>query len=189
MGDGTLGKNSKNACVKAKMTSPEYLEYLDCLLDNESLGVRKVMTGEENARRMRDSGFRPNANGEDYKDVYVLRSRCHPDLNQFRDWYTPDGKVWPNDIDLTSTVLTHLYVCDGHWACNGSRNNITISAVNERENKDKVTSLFTKAGLPEPLSWGEGEDVCYARWSAEDSEVLFDYMDGPLPDFEYKFPN
>lgn len=185
MGDGTISRTSKNPSLKVKMITKEYLEYLDEIFGNLSTGVRKVQTAEEHVAEVRDSGFRPNASVEDYNDVYELSTRCHPDLKPLAAWYDSGKKVWPEDISLTPTVLTHLYCCDGHLA-NGD--NITISMVNERGDKQKVAEYFSNVGLPQPSRWGEGENVCYAAWKKAESKRLFRYMNGPLPGFTYKFP-
>jgi hypothetical protein len=187
MGDGYLHTSSKNASLQIKMVNKEYLEFLDDKFGWLSNGVNLKLTAEEHAEEVRKSGFRSDAKAENYQDVYELCTKCHPDLNVFEKWY--DGeKTWPADIELTPDVLTHWYVCDGHWANSGSKDYITISMVNERKNKDKIENMFERSGLPKPSRWGTGEDVCYAAWTAEKTQELHDYMN-TVQSFDYKFRN
>lgn len=188
MGDGYMKRSSKNPHLSIKMVNEEYLRYLDNQLGWLSNGVRLKLTAEEHAAEMRKSGFRPDADVENYQDVYILNTKCHPDLRDLSSWYDSGEKQWPSDVSLTPTVLTHWYVCDGHWANDDSKDYITISMVNEREEKKKIESMFEFAGLPRPSRWGTGEDVCYAAWTRDGTERLFEYMDGPITGFEYKFP-
>lgn len=188
MGDGYLATSSKNPHIQAKMITPEYLEHIDSEFDTFGNGVKLGQTAAEHVDEMHRSGFRPDASVENYNDVYRWSSRCHPDLSVFEEWYEGGEKCWPSDIELTPLTLSHWFVCDGHWAKDRSHDYITISMVNERENKDKVEDMFSSSGLPTPSRWGTGENVCYAAWTADDSRFLHDYMVSPIPGFEYKFP-
>jgi hypothetical protein len=185
MGDGYLSTSSKNPSLQIKMINKGYLDWLDNRFGWLSNGVRLKLTAEEHAEEVRQSGFRPDAKAENYNAVYELNTKCHPNLSVFETWY--DGeKEWPGNIELTSNVLTHWFVCDGHWANDDSKDYITISMVNERDNKEKIEAMFENSGLPKPSRWGTGKNVCYAAWSAKDTKKLHSYMT-KIPAFSRKF--
>jgi hypothetical protein len=59
---------------------------------------------------------------------------------------------------------------------------------NESENTGKVESYFEEAGIPTPDRWNISELVCNACWNKDGSEELFEYMEGPVTGYEYKWP-
>jgi hypothetical protein len=194
MGDGSLDKTSKNPRLVVQMTTPNYLRYLDDLFGPLSTHVHLSKSSEESAEISRDSGFSLNPNPKDYSDIYQWRTRSHPELFNF-DWYTGENgkKVWPESIKLTPMVLKHWYVGDGTWNNSSYRNYISISMSNERGNEDKIDSIFERSGIPKPsnYAWTEndnGDKGCIAQFTKSDSEVLWEFMGRPLPDFEYKWP-
>jgi hypothetical protein len=191
MGNGWIDKNKEKSRLRCKMISPNYLEYLDNIFGVLSCGVSLKHTAAESAKNVRNSGFRPDANEENYSDVYGWGTRSHPKFNEFREWYASGEKVWPEDIELTPTVLKHWYVGDGHYENAGTGDCIAITMSKEKEKTEKVSQYFTNVGLPEPLDYrkinNEYAGRCVARWSVEDSHTLWEYMGEPLPDFEYKW--
>jgi hypothetical protein len=188
MGDGCVEKRNKNPNLQCQMISREYLKYLDRKFGCFSRGVTLHRTSEEGYRMNKESGFSPNAVKKDYSDLYRWRSRSHPNLQEFSDWYSTGKKVWPEDIELTPTVLKHWYCGDGHWDNSDSHNRIKISMNNESENKNKVGNIFQDVGLPRPSNYNESQRNCLAVFTADQSHRLWEYMGDPLPDFEYKWP-
>jgi hypothetical protein len=193
MGDGCIRRSDKNPRIQCEMISPNYLEYISYIFGCLGTGVSLKCTAEENAKRSRNSGFRPNAKSENYSDVYYWRSRNNPELEEFADWYSTGEKLWPEDIELTPTVLKHWYCGDGCWQNKSNNNCIKISMANEIENQDKVSQMFKKVGLPTPSNYviserKDGGKTCGALWTIEQSKKLWDYMGEPLPDFYYKWP-
>ena len=184
MGDGSINPSSKNCHLETEMISPNYLEYLDNIFGCLGTGVRLKKTAAESAKENRDRGFDPNAKEKNYSDVYIWKTRNHPKFNEFRDWYSTGEKVWPENIELTPTVLKHWYVGDGYYHDKNTQNCISICTVNEIENVEKISQYFTNVGLPEPSNYTAKKAV----WTVEDSYTLWDYMGEPLPDFEYKWP-
>jgi len=186
MGDGSLSREPSTARLDVSMTTPEYLEYLDDIFGYLSRGVSVKDTSTERAIRDRQNEFNPNAEADNYQDIYRWYTSCHPAFDKFRAWYESGKKVWPEDIDLTPTVLRHLYSGDGSLH---KDNQVRISMPNEKGNEKKVERYFERAGLPTPLDWyGEGENHHSALWSPTDSEILFDYMGEPVVGFKYKWP-
>ncbi len=189
MGDGYIMNYSKNPRIGSNMVSPNYLKYVDSVFGCLGTGVSLKITAEKKAKETRNRGFRSNAKSENYSDQYRWTSRSHPDLQKWADWYETGQKVWPEDIELTPTVLKHWYCGDGHL----HNNYIEIGMSNEVENQEKVTQMFKKRGLPSPSNYAiserdDGRKDCNAVWNKDSSERLFEYMGKPLPDFNYKWP-
>jgi hypothetical protein len=190
MGDGSLDRNRKNPILTVEMINKEYLQYLDNLFGSLSTGVRLKAKAEKVAERSKHSGFASSGCADNYSTKYRLRTRVHPDLSRW-DWYTDSGKVWPNNIDLTPTVLKHWYAGDGSLNNNGSRFYLEIHCTNERTNKKKVEKYFSDIG------------ICVDRWRDDERESgsyrtsvifnknstleLLEYMGDPPPGFEYKW--
>lgn len=194
MGDGYLYRDDKNAHLQVSMIKPEYLEYIDTCFGTFGMGVRYQKSAEDSAADCRNSGFSPNANSDNYSDVYRWLSKNHPQLNQFCAWYESGKKVWPDDIILTPTVLKHWFCCDGtRDVISGGNSRVHIAMSNERRNKDKVSELFSQSHLPSPDNYNiaqrkDGSYSCVARWNVGHSRILWDYMGNPPPGFEYKWP-
>jgi len=193
MGDGSITACNKNPHIECSMITPNYLEYIDDIFGCLGSGVSLKQTAEKNADRKRNSGFRPNAKAEDYSDVYRWRSRSHPDLQKWVKWYKTGKKVWPEDIELTPTVLKHWYCGDGYWNNKGYNNRISISMANEIDNLEKVNNIFKNVELPAPSNYDISEREgggkrCNAQWTVDQSKELWKYMGEPLPDFYYKWP-
>jgi hypothetical protein len=196
MGDGCINrgyKNSQNPRIQCEMISKDYLKYLDDIFGAIGCGVSLNCTAEESAEHCRESGFSPNASAENYSDLYVWRSRSHPELQEFAKWYNTGEKVWPSDISLTPTVLKHWYCGDGTYNNRKSQNHIIISCAKQYKNTEKIDGVFSRQGLPEPSNYNiyerdDGSVNCMLSFTVKDSQEIFSYMGGPLPGFEYKWP-
>jgi len=194
MGDGCVdNSDGKNPRLVANMISSNYLKYVDEKFGIFSNGVSLSKTAAENAKKNRETGFNPKAKEENYSDIYRWYSIRHPELEEFDSWYNSRQKLWPEDIELTPTVLKHWYCGDGHWENSGTSNYINISMSNEVENTEKVDSIFENVGLPSPDNYKiyercSGRVDCDARFTVDQSHKLWQYMGEPLPDFEYKWP-
>lgn len=193
MGDGTIGKKEgKNQRVQANMTNSEYLRHVDKQFGILGTGVSLYQTAKECANSASESGFSPNAKEKNYSDQYSWRTRCHPDIQEFAKWYASGKKVWPEDIELTPTVLKHWYCGDGCLASTKNTYYIKISMSNESENTDKVDSLFENSGIPSPNRYDmykrrNGSIKCGAIFTTDQTKELLKYMGSPPPGFEYKW--
>jgi len=101
--------------------------------------------------------------------------------------------VWPEDIELTPTVLKHWYCGDGHWHNSEANNCISIAMANEISNTNKIDEIFRNVGIQAPSNYSSSERkggsfTCNADFTVEQSKELWEYMGKPLPDFEYKWP-
>lgn len=194
MSDGYLDSptDGRNPLLQIRMTTPEYLEYLDQEFGVLSNEYRIDMTAEENAERNRQTGFDVNAKAENYQDTYRLTTKRHPELKVFSSWYDSGKKIWPCDeIELTPTVLTHLYCGDGTLAPDYC--GISIAMSNELDRIDKVKDMFRRKGFdPSRVDVSDrerGGKRVSMYFNAETSREMFDYMDEAPPGFSYKFPD
>ena len=181
-----MNATSKNPRLNVNMINREYLEHLDNIFGILSRGVSIKSTAEQAAKYDKSNGWNKGAKAENYHDKYRFTTSTHPDFKELRKWYDSGAKLWPEDLELTPLVLKHWYVGDGTFTQQGQ---IRISMVKEKENKDKVASYFSKAGLPEMNGWTEfGESRCSAIWNQSEAEELFEYMGEPVDGFKYKWP-
>jgi len=194
MGDGSViseGGNS-NSYITSCMITKEYLEYLNQeVFPIVGSNVRLEKTAKQQAKHHRDSGFRKNADAENYSDVYRWSSRNHPAFNEYRKWYSTGKKIFPNDIKMTPTVLKHWFVTDGNFNKGKYKlGRISIATSNETS-KDKLESYFDSTDIDD-IYWKEFKinerDVMHLCFSSKITEKVFDYMGSPLPGFQYKWP-
>lgn len=185
MGDGYIdrGDGEINPKLFVEMVTKEYLDWLDNKLGVMSCGVSLSRTAEENSKRgvFGDSS-------SDFQDTYKLNTRRHPQIKKFADWYSSGEKVFPDKVSLTPTVLKHWYVCDGYYRNTEYHNSIEIGLSNESENRDKINNYFSEVGLPKP-AWDDHGNAVKIRFTNEESEELFNYMDNAVVGFSYKFPD
>lgn len=185
MGDGTLYRGNKTPYLRIKMITEEYLEYLSGIFGVLTTGVELEKTANESAQSVLDSGFYETVNIENYNNIYEMRVRCHPEFEEYESWYDSGEKVWPNNLELTPTVLKHWYCCDGTYV----NNHIEIGMSNEVDNINKVSNYFKRVGLPKPSNYNTSNGTCIAEFSVDNSHYLLDYMGESLPGFEYKWGN
>lgn len=171
MGDGCIaGQEDRNPRLIAMMNSENYLKYVDKQFGVLGNGV-SIQT-------------RPN------QQIYRWSSVNHPELSELSDWYSSGEKIWPDNINLTPTVLKHWYCGDGYLE---NDNRFGIAMANEIENTEKVSRYFSRVGLPEPDFYSyrnkdSGHNQCKLVYNRLSSSTIYEYMGKPLPDFEYKWP-
>ena len=188
MGDGSIVNRDNNGYFVVEMIKKEFLEYLTEIFPIIGKGVKKVSTAEEKAKARIMRGDE-NVNISNHNDIYMFSTCTLPDFKQFSDWYEGGEKEWPDDIDLTPTILKYWYVSDGTYARPESdASYISISAVKEKDNANKITNYFEQKGF----------NISYFNRSSGNFNIIFDpdttseifeYMGKPLPGFEYKWPN
>jgi len=183
MGDGTVDKSGANPRVKVEMVNKNYLEYLDNILGRMSTGVRKTMTAEKSAKRMRSSGFRPDADERNYQDVYRLDTRRNPAFDVFSNWYETGEKVIP-DLTMTPTITKHWYVCDGHLVDRDDVRPIVVFGItNEYDRSDKLEQMFLEQGIDANATESKNLQI-----GVDHTEKFFEYIGGSVEGFKYKWP-
>jgi hypothetical protein len=194
MGDGTLKRDSKNCSIRVEMVTEEYLRHMsNNILPDMSSEVEMHRNSSESASHARSTGFSPEAVPENYQDVYCWRTYSHPKFNTFENWYNDGKKIWPEDIDMSPTLLKHYFVCDGHYDNDNWQRRIDFNVSNERKNKEKVESIFESVGFS-ISNWNESKRIerggvtCRIEFDVSTTEEMFKYMGDPLPGFEYKWP-
>lgn len=175
MGDAWL-RTEGNSMLSIKMTNREYLESLQ-----HEFGV--LGTGV-NLHRKHEN---PN-----WSDSYLFSVRSHKRLNRFDSWYEGGEKIWPQDLQITPTVMKHWYVGDGHLEVRGESKRVIIALSNESGNEQKISKMLNTSGL-EYTRWDEyeledGRVTANIEFGVNETKQLFEYMGEPLPGFENKWP-
>lgn len=166
MGDGYIKETHASNYLAVQMVTEEYLSYLS-----------------SNVFPVTSSGVSCNC-----RNIYTWRTRTLPEFQQYRDWYKSGSKTFPKDIELTPTTLKHWYVCDGSLAERKNTEHIRIGLSNERKNEEKIRRYFDSIGV-HITNWGDYDSGCSAIFNSKQSDKLWNYMGGPLPGFEYKWPD
>lgn len=182
MGDGSLYRNSQNPHMVCVMTTPEFLEWLDDEMGILGYGVFSFesMSSESIAERMGEDTL-----PEDVSDAHYWHSVCHPELERY-DWYGTGMKRYPKNLSLTPLILKT-------WFCgDGSRdgNRLSISCGNESDRTEYLTELFSDIQVSPQFNLSireDGRECLEISFGVDDSECLWEYMEEPLPGFEYKW--
>lgn len=194
MGDGSVFRKSANPKIEVLMTKPMYLRYLHDLFDILSTGYSLQLGGDEKAKKNYDDGYDDELRLGAYSDMYVWRTRTHPEIEEYASWYRSGKKVWPYNLEMTPRTFKHWYCCDGNLNKKSESYSIRISMNNEAGNEEKIRNYFDDSVLPEPDSWFEydvGRDSmnCEARWYYQKSQQIFSEIGAPLPGFNNKWPD
>ena len=191
MGDGYLATRNRFPDMRINMIAKTYLEYLsDDVFTNCSGDVGVKRTAKESAKQSRENGFHPSADVEDYSTLYFLNLVTHPGLQKYKSWYSGGSKVFPEDIELTPTVLRHWYCCDGSIQKNAYPR---ISLCNEYENREKIEDMFQGAGLVDFRWYGphygdEGRVKAGIQFREKGARNFFRYVGEAPPGFGRKWP-
>lgn len=187
MGDGSLNSYGKNSYFVCNMITKEFLEWLDDEMGVLGTGVQLKNTSKEQAEWSRRSGNNPDALKENYNPIYTWNSRCHRGFNKYQKWYESGNKKYPVDLVLTPLVLSVWFCGDGSLVKrDGVRPHIQISCSNElgaSDGRSKIVDLFSDIPVSPKF------DFQIFRFGVDDSEWLWDWMEGPLPGFRYKWPS
>ena len=191
MGDGLLHRSNRRPYLRTQMITKDYLSHLSKELFPVLSGdVHLTITAKESAAHNIDTGFSPDADVEDYSDLYGWQTMAHPGLQRYEAWYSSGSKAFPPNIELTPTVLKHWYCGDGHLNENKYPG---IALCNESGNKEKINSMFSRVGLTD-FFWREGQQardrsnpLTTIRFRADGTENFFEYVGDPPPGFAYKW--
>jgi hypothetical protein len=114
--------------------------------------------------------------------MYRVATRCLPELEEYADWYKPDGKRYPHDLELTPLIAKMWYVCDGGLNKSESqRYTVQIACKDQKDRGDKIIELFDEVGFT--AKWA-GSQI-YLR--ASDSQDFLEWIGDPVPGYEYKW--
>jgi len=181
LGDG--GMQTRNGYFECGMTNKTFLDWLSnelgWLVGDLSMQKTAVETAQ-NARETLGTETQPS----DALDYYFIRSRTHPSLQQFTEWYSTGEIVFPTDIELTTMTLRMWYVSDGGFDWHYESPRIVFGSCNESERPEAIENMLEGAGFT--VNHGEGsKSFCIPH---REIEQFFDYMGhDPVPGFEYKW--
>lgn len=185
MGDGCIEERPSGSILYVGMINKPFLEWLDGIFGILSTGVRKRTTAEKSAENARKSGFRPDAKEVDYHDVYSLRTRTLPELNEFRSWYSSGEKKFPK-LDLDNEIVKMWYCTDGGIAVSEhGRGSAQIRCRNESDRIRNIKSSFEDVGFSPTIT----NSKTRLHFSVEETEKLLNWMGSPPPGFTYKWQN
>lgn len=183
MGDGTLLRDGPNAALAVEMTNLEYLEWIDSLLGIFSTGVEMKHSAEEQLKRAKRSKLDSVRTAKKLQSSYLLLTRKHPVLNQFRGWYSTGQKVFPTELSLTPRIVRHWYCCDGTINIPKKAANPTASIIckNERTREERLVKRFSEVGFTPAVRDGR------LRFSVKGTNDLLAWIGPAPPGFEYKW--
>jgi hypothetical protein len=180
MSDAWLHRQGKHNSLAMENTNPDFLDHLQekfGILANGIAVSRKAQENNENLAKQ----FGGEPEDYDADGIYNLTFVSHPFFDNFESWYTNDGKVWPEDIELTKESFRYWYAGDGNlYKADDKRPIIEIACSNEIAREDFITSLFE--GIQVSPSFA-GHKI---RFGVDESEFLLNWCE-VVPGFEYKW--
>lgn len=182
MGDGTIDDEPNNCRLTVANTNLEFLNWVDDQFGVLSNGVRLHKTGEQASADALQYGFSFEDDERKYCTLFTLRFRAHPFFTKMRDqWYTDEGKRFPQSLRLTPESTRMWYVGDGsvHWT-HQMYSSIVIKCENESDRPEFLKSLMEDAGFTPTYSQG-------LRIPTSETEEFLGWIGGPPPGFEYKY--
>lgn len=186
MGDGHVpDRKSGNTQMRIRMVNRDFLHWLDNKLSWISSGVRLVKSAEEAASDMRDRGYRPNAESENYSNVYELNTRTHPYFTALRNsWYTPDKRFSENIVPHNPTTYKMWYVTDGGLCKREDRNPYVYFRMDSNRHFAKTISRrLSNIGVESNVR-DNGNVLAITTGSTPD---FLEYIGKPPKGFEYKW--
>ena len=185
MGDGCIEKRTSGSILTIGMINKKFLEWVDSEFGILSTGVRKRSTAKESALNASNSGFRPNAEEENYHNVYTLRTRSLSDIDKFHEWYSSGKKIFP-EIKFNPLLVKMWYCCDGGLSISkNGRASLQITCKNESSRIEKLYKSFLDVGFDPTIT----NSRTRLAFSVDDTDQLLNWMGSPVPGFEYKWEN
>lgn len=173
MGDGTVNQPSgNNPSIYLTTIQQEFAEHLMDVFGILGASIDEVET-ENNEHKYGN------------KTQYVFKTRRHPELEEWAEWYSSGQKRFPEDLDMTPTTLAYWYAGDGHLKQNNygkTDHHAIIYTINESDRKEWIVDKIEEDIGLSPRVIGKG-----IAFSVEESKEFFEITD-PLPGFEYKWP-
>lgn len=170
MGDGSVTVTPPDTTGTFSVTVCErnFLEWVDEKLGCFSCGVYDMSSRDE-----------------DWRDTYKVKSRRIPYFSMIRDeWYTDDGKSFPDELSLDRLVLSMWYVTDGGISVDDRWDSYRsyISCYNERNKKEKILSYFDDT--PFDPYWSGDKQIYIPAGQTDD---FLKWIYGPVPGYKYKW--
>lgn len=183
MGDGSLHLGSTNPCFQWNSINKPFMEWFASEMGEISSSLKFSHDAEQSAENARKSGFRPDAEAENYHDIYTWYSIRHPEFEEFENWYYPNGKEYPEDLILTPEAARIWYCGDGYMSFSeqANRGYICIKCSNEIEREEFLLGLFEENGFNPTINRDS------IQFSVDDTRKLLDWMGEEPPGFEYKW--
>jgi len=181
MGDGYIRDKpkSRNPYLVVAMINQDFLKWLNGKFGVLTQGVSVKSTSQQVSDRAEKQQFGNGGSGT-YNDIYQLRFRSHPALNEFTGWYGKDGKEFPQDLELTSDLMRMWYVCDGGLK-HGNYPRVMFYSKNELERIDHWVQKVEDLGF-ECHAHKEGFYIPHS-----DTRRFLEWMGESPQGFQYKW--
>jgi len=167
LGDGSVTKGSgSNPYLSVSNVNREFLEWLDSELEWLTNGVAKSSGSKHSVHQ-----------------YYSLTTRRMPHFEKYRDWYTSEGVVFPESLELTAAALKMWYVSDGRLIQREDMANPMMEIANRTqiERESYLSKLFEDFGVSPSFYTDK------IAFGVDDTPKLLDAMGDPVPGFEHKF--
>lgn len=166
LGDACVDRSTKNARLQVGNVNVDFLKWVKDELQPIARDIEVQF--KEGERHVIDGTY-------DCQEFRLLRTVTHPGLNRFAEWYSGEGKQFPDDLELTPLIAKVWYCCDGGIA---SRDKIGFTTKTQISREDYLKSLF-------PFDCQVvGNSI---RFSSRLSKKMLDWMGDPLPGMSYKW--
>lgn len=118
LGDGCIVNDAQEAALVVEMKNREFIDWLD-----------------------EELGWLSNGYTEKKDELARLRTLAHPELTELRGWYWAGEKVFPQQLELTSTMFEMWYVSDGTLERrDGRKPRMRLSTTQMQEHVDSILS-------------------------------------------------
>lgn len=182
IGDGCATRPTKNTYIEVTSVTRPFLDHLDTLFGEMSRGVSLKVTAEDTAQGWAEWSGEPWS-AEGCRDIWRFETRTHPDMNEYREWYSSSEIIYPPGLNLTPTIAKYWYASDGGlgWAERSVVPQLDFYTTKE-EQCDYMAQWFEDSGFTPRIN--PGKSIYFP--TAETEEIL-QWMGDPVPGFEYKW--
>lgn len=109
---------------------------------------------------------------------WQLWSKPHPEIKEYRDWYSSGKKQFPKHMELTPLIVRIWYAGDGSTF---DTDKTWYRITNHMNKLDKLLNWFEEAGVKGSI---HGKSIAFTEHSG------FEELIGePVPGYERKWPN
>lgn len=186
LGDGSLGTVGKHPHISIKSTCFSMVSEVSLVLPNITNNILLSRTSMEVAKRDTDREFQSGiVDPEDRLDIYEINTKCHPDLIEFRTWYSSGEISFPRDLSVGKIALKYWFASDGALCfdnrCDSSYCQIT--SVNEANRPEAIVNVIEEHGFD--VNHVEGH--FQFRIPAAQTPEFLEYIGPPPSGLEYKW--
>ncbi len=183
LGDGYLQATSQNNARLRVEHSDKQKHYIDWIYDQ----LKNVFN--DKPKKI----VRRHPKTKKYYTYYRLQSNSSPVLGKIRrDFYTPKGKIIPNNISKylkSNLTLAIWYMDDGHYYRRDKSAHFYLSLLDKDSQKNLLKCLFDNYDLNGKIYCRPDRKACQLNFRSKDKDKLFSLIKPYiLSEFNYKLP-